>query len=708
MANWTYDVDADGIALLTIDMPGRSMNVFDEDSSRELAELVERLLADGAVRGAVVASGKPAFIAGADLEMLARINAELDALPEAARAAAAYHRFWPIQAMFRRIETGGKPFAAAVGGTAMGGGFELALACHRRIVADDPAIRVGLPEAKVGLLPGGGGTQRLARMIGAEKALPLLLEGRALAPEAALKAGIVDEVVPRADLLGRARAWVREATPAQAVKPWDAKSFRMPGPDARTHHGGGQFAVANALQRRRTHGNYPAADAIQQLVYQATIVPMDVGLRLESKYFGRLVAGPVARNMIRTGFVGVQRAAKQRLPGFEKRRFARIGVLGAGMMGAGIAHVAARAGIDVVLIDRDLATAEAAIARVTDEVARARITATLDYAALADADLVIEAVFEDRALKAEVTARACAVLRPDAIFASNTSTLPITGLAEAATDPARFIGLHFFSPVEKMPLLEVIRGARTSEATIAASLDFARVIGKTPVVVSDSRGFYTSRVFATYTREGMLMLAEGVAPALIENAGRATGMPVPPLSLSDEVALDLIQRIGAQTRRDSGDTSPLRPDEALIDRLVAAGRTGKKARRGFYDYPQDGPKRLWPGLADLAPVAAMQPEFGTLKSRLLAIQALEAARCLEEGVVATPADADVAALLGWGFAPWTGGPLSFIDTMGAAAFVALCDGFAQAHGARFAPTPALRTMAAEGSRFYADATRAAA
>jgi 3-hydroxyacyl-CoA dehydrogenase / enoyl-CoA hydratase / 3-hydroxybutyryl-CoA epimerase len=430
--------------------------------------------------------------------------------------------------------------------------------------------------------------------------------------------------------------------------------------------------------------------------------------------------------MVRTQFINLQQANKlaRRPAVVARKRFSRIGVLGAGLMGSGIAHVAARAGVDVALLD----VSEEAASRGLDHIRRqqqaavergraseaearaivARVTPTADYARLSGAELVIEAVFENREVKAEVTRRADAVLGGDAVFASNTSTLPITGLAQASARPERFIGLHFFSPVERMPLVEIIRGERTGEEALAWSMDFVRQIGKTPIVVNDSRGFYTSRVFSTYTREAMLMLAEGVRPALIENGGKAAGMPMPPLALSDEVAISLIHHITVQTAKDLGDKYRATAADRLIAEMVEhQNRPGRRAGKGFYDYPSDGPKRLWPGLSQLAPEAATQPSVDEVKTRYLAIQALEAARCLEENVVTDPADADVGALLGWGFAPWTGGPLSYIDMLGTGRFVELCDRLAQQHGERFLPNPMLRDVARRGASIYSEHRRAA-
>jgi 3-hydroxyacyl-CoA dehydrogenase / enoyl-CoA hydratase / 3-hydroxybutyryl-CoA epimerase len=544
-----------------------------------------------------------------------------------------------------------------------------------------------------------------------------MLEGKSMSPKEALGGNMVHKVVPAAALIDEAKAYIKAG--GKSVQPWDEKGFKLPGGGPYTPAGSQIFIGGNAMLHARSFGNYPAQKAVLSSVYEGVQVPIDAALRIEARYMTSVMLDPVSRNMIRSLFINMQRANKlaTRPQGYPAARLNKIGILGAGMMGAGIAHVSAAAGLDVVLIDRAQADADkgkAYSAGLLDkQIARGKITAekreallakivpTTDYALLADADLVIEAVFEDRGIKADVTRQAEAVLPAHAVFGSNTSTLPITGLAEASKDAAKFIGVHFFSPVDKMQLVEIIRGKATSDATLAIAMDFVQRIKKTPIVVNDSRGFYTSRVFGTYTREGILMLAEGITPALIENVGKQTGMPMAPLALADEVALDLIYKIGKQTQKDLGDAYRRGPIDGLIEKLVVElGRLGKKAGKGFYEYPADGKKRLWPGLADLVPHAALQPDPAELRTRFLYVQALETARCYEENVVTDPADADVGAILGWGFAPWTGGPLSLIDTVGVATFVKECDRLAQKYGERFAPNALLRRMAATGETFY--------
>ncbi len=730
MTNIRVEKDADGIVTLTWDMPGRSMNVLSADSIAEYGKAALAAIADASVKGVVVTSGKAAFIAGADLSMLEGQTSAASAAGKSTeeRAKAVYDNLMAFNLVLRQIEKGGKPFVAALNGLALGGGLEVALACHTRIVADDPKIQLGLVEAKVGLMPGAGGTQRMPRLMGAGGALPLMLEGRTLNPAAALKGGLVHKVVPAADLIAEAKALIKSGT-AKSVQPWDEKGFRVPGGDPHTPGGGQVFSMGNAMLHAKTMGNYPAPEAIMSAVYEGLLVPIDAALRIEARYMTKVMMHPASRNMIRSLFINMQKANKleRRPKDVPPAKLDRIGVLGAGMMGAGIAYVSALAGLDVVLIDRSVEDAqkgkgysEKLLAkqvergRMKPEAAQAilaRIKPSTDYAELKTADLVIEAVFEDRAIKADVTKRCAEVLPPHAVFASNTSTLPITGLAEAWRDAATFVGVHFFSPVDKMQLVEIIRGKKTNEATLAVAMDYVKRIKKTPIVVNDSRGFFTSRVFATYTREGMLMLTEGINPALIENAGKMTGMPMPPLALTDEVALDLVYKVGLQTAKDLGDAYKRSPVDDLVEKMVKElGRIGKKAGKGFYDYPADAKKHLWPGLGTLAKRApeAQQPAVEELKKRFLYIQALETARCFEEKVITEAADGDVGAILGWGFAPWSGGPLSLIDTVGVAEFVRECDRLAQAYGPRFAPNALLRKMAESGETFYRSGSAKAA
>jgi 3-hydroxyacyl-CoA dehydrogenase / enoyl-CoA hydratase / 3-hydroxybutyryl-CoA epimerase len=624
--------------------------------------------------------------------------------------------------LFRRLETSGKPWVAALNGTAMGGAFELALACHYRVASDNPKTRLGLPEVKVGLFPGAGGTQRVARMVQPADALQFLLKGDALKVDRAKAMKLVDAVVPAADMIKTAKDWIKAG--GKAVKPWDEKGFRLPGGAVYSKAGMMTFPAANAIYRRETYDNYPAARAILQVVYEGLLVPFDVGLRIESRWFAKILRSPQAAAMIRSLFVSMQELNKgARRPAAEPpTQCKKLGIVGAGFMGAGIAQVSAAAGIEVVLIDRDQATAEAGKAglhkALSDRVAKGRmkgaerdallekIAPTADYGALKDCDLVIEAVFEDRKVKSDVIAKIQAVIGDKAVFASNTSTLPISSLAAEFKDPARFIGIHFFSPVARMMLTEIILGKQTGDHALAAALDYVRAIRKTPIVVNDSRGFYANRCVINYLLEGHLMLLEGIPPAMIENVARMAGMPVGPLALNDETALDLGLKIVRATESDLGPQAVNPAQKKLLEDMVEKhGRFGRKNGKGFYDYPQGQPKRLWPGLADLLPKKLTREQVEAIdveeiKQRVLAVQAVEAARTFEEEVVTDVREADVGSILGWGFAPFTGGTLSYIDMMGTKKFVELCRRLEKKYGARFAPPKLLIEMAEKDQTFY--------
>ncbi len=723
MTSFKLDTDADGIALVTWDTPGRSMNVIDLKVIEELSAIVETVANDGAIKGAVITSGKETFCAGADLAMLEAFSRSFadtaKARGEEAAVTLLFEESRKLSLLYRRIETCGKPWVAAITGTAMGGGFELCLACHHRVAAESAKTRVGLPEIKVGLFPGAGGTQRVARMMPPGDALQFLLKGDQLRLAQAKSMKLIDAIVPAADLVRHAKDWIKAGGKAKA--PWDVEGFRLPGGPVYSKAGMMMFPAANAIYRRQTYDNYPGARAVMHVVYEGLQLPMDLGLRVESRWFAKILRSPEAAAMIRTLFVSMQELNKgaRRPKAVAATKFKKIGIVGAGFMGASIAYVSALAGLDVVLIDRDQEAADKGKAHsaklMTEQVDRgrataaerdallARIAATPDYGALKGCDLVVEAVFEDRKVKAEAIAKAEAVIGEGTIFGSNTSTLPITSLAEMSKRPANFIGIHFFSPVERMMLVEIILGRETGEPALARALDFVRAIRKTPIVVNDSRGFYASRVVGTYLREGHLMLAEGVPAAMIENVGRMAGMPVGPLSLNDEVAVDLAWKILQATEADLGADAIDPRQKALLGEMVEKrGRLGRKNGKGFYDYPQNGRKKLWPGLAELQPhkLDPARIDIAELKQRLLAIQALETARCVEEGVITDMREADVGSILGFGFAPFTGGTLSYIDMMGTKAFVDLCRHLEKSCGERFAPAKLLVDMAAKGDTFY--------
>jgi 3-hydroxyacyl-CoA dehydrogenase/enoyl-CoA hydratase/3-hydroxybutyryl-CoA epimerase len=707
-----FKIDADGVAIVTVDVKDKPMNVVTPDFMDDIAASAERIANDDSIRGAVVTSGKSSFMAGADLKNL------VDVFDQDRDAAEVYEWCRRLQRAYRDLETCGKPVAAAINGTALGGGLELALACHYRVVGNHPKTRLGQPEVQIGLMPGAGGTQRLLRLMGIEASLRMNTEGKHIAPEKALEMGFVDEVVEPGREIEAARKWVLQTK--ETTAPWDRKGFKVPGGAGLMHPSAIQTQmIGTALMQKMTNHNYPAPLAIMSATYEGSVLPMDKALDVESKYFTQLLMDPTSRNMTRALFINKGAADKlvRRPQGPAKRPVTKLGILGAGMMGAGVAYVSAYAGMQVVLLDTSEEKSEKGkdysrkllqkrIDRGRMDADKAadileRIKTTTDYDDLAGCELIIEAVFEDTGIKAGVTAKTEAVIAEDAIFASNTSTLPITGLATASKRPEQFIGIHFFSPVDKMPLVEVIVGKETGETAIAQALDYIQQIRKTPIVVNDSRGFYTSRVFGVFSREGINMLAEGINPALIENVARHAGMPVGPLAVTDEVSLELSYHVMSQTRKDLGDDYVASPADDVISKFVnELERKGKRFGKGFYDYPEGAKKHLWPGLREHFPLADEQPDASEVKNRLLYAQAIETVRCLDEGVVTHPADADIGSIFGWGFPPYTGGTLSFIETEGLADFVQEADRLAARYGERFSVPDSLRTMAQTGQTFY--------
>jgi 3-hydroxyacyl-CoA dehydrogenase/enoyl-CoA hydratase/3-hydroxybutyryl-CoA epimerase len=621
----------------------------------------------------------------------------------------------------RKLETSGKPWVAAINGLALGGAFEVTLACHYRVAADNPKTRLGLPEIKVGLFPGGGGTQRLPRILQPADAMQMLLKGDQINLTKAKASKIVDAVVPAADLIKTAKDWIKGG--GKAVAPWDEKGFKLPGGPVFSKQGMMIFPAGNAIYRRETYDNYPAARAIMSCAYEGLQLPMDVALRVESRYFAKILQTKEAAAMIRSLFLSMQELNKgaRRPQNVPPTKVKKLAIIGAGFMGASVGYVSAKGGIEVVLIDRDQESADKGKAHCKSVIdgliakGRAkeadrdailgRITATPDYNAIRDCDLVIEAVFEDRKVKAEAYAKAQPLLKEGAIFASNTSTLPINSLAEEFKDQAKFIGIHFFSPVEKMMLVEIIVGKNTGDVALATALDYVRQISKTPIVVNDSRGFFANRCVLRFTAEGLEMLMEGVPPAMIENTAKMAGMPVGPLSLADEVALDLVLKIMKATEADLGANAVDQQQKKLMIEMVEKqGRFGRKNAKGFYDYPEKGKgqKALWPEISGLQP-KHLDPDtldIEELKQRFLVVQAVEAARTVEDHVITDPREADVGSILGFGFAPFTGGTLSYIDFMGTKAFVALCHKLEAKYGSRFTPPKLLVEMAAKGETFY--------
>ena len=713
LANFSAQRDDDGIVMVTIDQSDRKMNVIGDGFTDAFAAMTDSFINDESAKGLILTSAKDSFVVGADIDQLSRIET----------AEQAFDLVEDLKGSLRKLETSGKPVVAAMTGTALGGGLELALACHYRIAIDSPKTKLGLPEVKLGLLPGGGGTQRLPRLVGIQKALELMTQGIELRPKAALDIGLIDATASdNDDMLAQAKAWI-EANP-KAQQPWDKKGFKIPGGNSMHPKVVQVFSIAPAMANQKSHGNYPAITHIMSCVFEGCIVDIDTGLELESRFFAACVLSPESRNMIGTLWTQLNNIKKgqSRPDGFEHYKTKKVGILGAGMMGAGIAYVSAKAGLDVVLLDTELAGAEKgkgystnlldkAITRKRStedkkQALLARIHPTVSYDDLTDCDLIIEAVFENREIKAKCTQQSEAVIPESAVYASNTSTLPITGLAEASKRPQQFIGLHFFSPVDKMPLVEIIVGEKTDDETLAKAFDYVLQIGKTPIVVNDSRGFYTSRVFGTYVSEGVAMLGEGVHPRSIEVAGMKTGMPMPPLALQDEVSLSLALHVIEQQQKDmeaEGKTMVMPPSYNILSAFVKEhDREGKKNGKGFYEYPEKGDKHLWSELVNLYPTAADQPSQKDLVDRLMFIQANESAKCFEENVVRSVADTNIGSIFGWGFAPHQGGTLQFINSMGVEQFVARSRELAKQYGERFEPANILVEMASSGEVFSDD------
>ena len=719
MTDFTMETDADGVAVITWDTADKSMNVMSQQGFFDLEALIDQALADDAIKGVVITSGKPgSFAGGMDLNVIAQTRDAAGDAPEQA----VFDMVMGMHAILRKIERagmdaktnkGGKPIAAALPGTALGIGLEIPLACHRIFAADNPKAKIGLPEIMVGIFPGAGGTTRLVRKMGAMAASPLLLEGKMNDPKKALAAGVIDEVVAPDELLTKAKEWI--LSEPKIVKPWDEKGYKMPG--GAPYHPAGfmTFVGASAMVNGKTQGVYPAAKALLSAVYEGAMVPFDTALKIEARWFTNILMNPSSSAMIRSLFINKEALEKgANRPDVSDQKVSKVGIIGAGMMGAGIALVSALAGIQVVLIDAKQEAADKGKSYTADYmdkgIARKKATpekkdavlglinATTDYAALKGCDLIVEAVFEDVGVKAEVTKNVQA--QTDYIFATNTSTLPITELAKAAKDPAKFIGIHFFSPVDKMMLVEIIKGKETGPEAVAKALDYVRQIRKTPIVVNDERFFYANRCIIPYINEGIRMVKEGVAPALIENAAKLVGMPLGPLQLTDETSIDLGVKIAKATKAAMGDAYDDAQDEVLFW-MFDEGRLGRKSNSGFYAYDDKGKRQgLWEGLSAKYAVADEQPDLTTVQHRLLFAQVLEAVRALEEGVLEDIREGDVGAILGWGFAPWSGGPFSWLDMIGTPYAAERCDQLTAEFGERFTTPALLREMGDKNQTFY--------
>lgn len=697
---------ADGIATLTFDEPGSPVNTMCEQWQADLTAAVQQVVQDkDALRGVILASAKSTFFAGADLKGTMRL--------QPADAPRVFREIEQTKKNFRTLETLGKPVVACLNGAALGGGWEVALAAHHRVAVDHPKMQLGLPEITLGLIPGASGITKMVRLLGLMGAQPYILESRLFGPREALELGLVHELVPDAAALrGAALAWI--AANPQAQQPWDAKDYRMPGGTPSNPKIAGMLAVAPAALKQKTRGLYPAPEYALACMVEGAQVDFDTALRIESRYLAKLIVSPVAKNMINTFFFNLNAIkAGQSRPKWEgKFQPRKVGILGAGMMGAGIAHAQASRGIATVLKDVTQDKAEAGkayTAKLTQprvekgrlspqeqQALLARITPTESVKDLQGCDLLIEAVFENRELKAKVTREAEAMLAPDGIFASNTSTLPITGLAKASARPQKFVGIHFFSPVDKMKLVEIIRGQATDDETVARAYDYVQALGKIPIVVNDARGFFTSRVFGTFVMEGAAMVGEGIPAAVVEQAGLQAGMPVGPLAVLDETALSLSVHVLDQTRADfraEGQTYIATPGELLVERMVKEfDRNGRAAGGGFYEYPQEKGARkfLWPRLKELFEQPGAAWDLQELKDRLLYRQAVETARCLSEGVLTSVHDANIGSIFGIGFPGWTGGAMQFIYGTGIDAFLHRAEVLASKFGPGFVVAPQVK------------------
>ena len=717
-----WEQDADGVVILTLDDPNQSANTMNAAYGASIRAVVDRLEAQrDSITGVVITSAKKTFFAGGDLNDLKAATRE-----NADEIATWVHE---TKAVLRRIETLGVPVVAAINGAALGGGLEICLACHHRVALDDAKVQLGFPEVSLGLLPGAGGVTRTVRMFGIVTALTqLLLQGQRVRPAQALEMGLIDEVVgTREDLVPAAKRWIAAQAGETVAQPWDVKGYKIPGGTPSTPSLAANLPAFPANLRKQIKGaNYPAPHHIMAAAVEGAQVDFDNASEIEGRYFVDLVCGQVSKNMIQAFFFDLQRAtgSRGRPEEIEVFRPGKMVVLGAGMMGAAIAYVSARAGIEVVLkdvsqeaADRGKGYSEKLVAKAVErgrqseedgDALLARIIPTTDPAAAAGAEIVIEAVFEDPKVKAQVMAEIEPHLASDALLGSNTSTLPITSLAQNVSRPAEFIGLHFFSPVDKMPLLEIIRGEQTSDETLYRALDVAKLIKKTPIVVNDSRGFFTSRVIGTFLNEGIAMLTEGVPAMSIEQASSQAGYPAPVLQLSDELNMKLMRkiRVAAEEAAETGSGFDNHPASAVIDRMLDEfERPGRLEGRGFYEYVDGKRTRLWPGLREAFPPVADPAALSLtdLKERMMFIESLEAVKCRDEGVIESVADANIGSIMGIGFPGWSGGVLQFINGYagGPAGFVERARELAATYGERFEPPASLVAMAQRGE-IYSD------
>ena len=724
MTEFKYSIDSDGVAIISWDVPNKTMNVMSLEGLKELDKHFDAALSDDRVKGIIVTSGKRDFAGGMDLNVLADMKTAQGENP----AQGLFNGIMQIHKLLRKIELAGmdpktkkgaKPVAAAINGTAAGIGLELPLACHRIFAIDNEKSKIGLPEILVGIFPGAGGTTRLVRKLGAMNAAPFLLEGKMLSPSKMKLAGVIDELTEESDLLSRAKAWVLDATDADCIKPWDDKSYKMPGGGPYHPNGYMTFAGASVMVNSKTQGAFPAAKTLLSAVYEGAQVPFETALKIEARWFTKILMNPSSESMIRSLFINKEALEKGavRPKDIPNQKVEKIGILGAGMMGAGISYVSALAGIKVVLLDMKEEDAQKGkihaenllnIGIKRKKIDEKKKSAVLDlicpttkFEDLKDCDLIVEAVFEDPAVKAEVTKKAEAIIDKNCIFASNTSTLPITSLASASERPEQFIGIHFFSPVDKMLLVEIIKGSVTGDVAVAKALDYVRQIKKTPIVVNDARFFYANRCIIPYVNEGAMMISEGIIPASIENAAKQLGFPLGPLQLTDETSIDLGVKIIRATRAAMGNEYPEKNGDEVSFKLFEEGRLGRKTNAGFYDYDEKGKRTyLWNGLNETWPVKKHQPKFEEIKNRLMLSQVLEAVKAFEEGVLEDIREGDVGAILGWGFAPWSGGPFGWVDMVGVQNVVNMCNTLSESEGQRFVAPQILLDMAKNNETFY--------
>jgi 3-hydroxyacyl-CoA dehydrogenase/enoyl-CoA hydratase/3-hydroxybutyryl-CoA epimerase len=724
MTEFKYSIDSDGVAIISWDVPNKTMNVMSLEGLNELDKHFDSALSDDKVKGIVVTSGKRDFAGGMDLNVLADMKTTQGENP----ALGLFNGIMQIHKLLRKIELAGmnpktkkgaKPVAAAITGTAAGIGLELPLACHRIFAIDNEKSKIGLPEILVGIFPGAGGTTRLVRKLGAMNAAPFLLEGKMLSPSKMKLAGIIDELTDKNDLLSRAKAWVLNATDADCIKPWDDKSYKMPGGEPYHPNGYMTFAGASVMVNSKTQGAFPAAKALLSAVYEGAQVPFETALKIEARWFTKILMNPSSESMIRSLFINKEALEKGavRPKDIPNQKVEKIGIIGAGMMGAGISYVSALAGIKVVLLDMkeedaqkgkshaenllNIGVKRKKIDEKKKSVVLDLISPTTKFEDLKDCDLIVEAVFEDPAVKAEVTKKVEAIIDKNCIFASNTSTLPITSLASASKRPEQFIGIHFFSPVDRMLLVEIIKGSVTGDMAVAKALDYVRQIKKTPIVVNDARFFYANRCIIPYVNEGAMMVSEGITPASIENAAKQLGFPLGPLQLTDETSIDLGVKIIKATRAAMGNEYPEKNGDEVSFKLFEEGRLGRKTNAGFYDYDEKGKRTyLWNGLNETWPVKKHQPKFEEIKNRLMLSQVLEAVKAFEEGVLEDIREGDVGAILGWGFAPWSGGPFGWVDMVGIQNVVNMCNTLSVSEGQRFAAPQILLDMAKNNETFY--------